>query len=467
MARAKGPDVTARVLVVDDIPSNVLLLKAQLSAHYFEVATACDGYEALRLIESDPPDIVLLDIMMPGISGYEVCRRVRHMPGATASIPIVMVTALDRPTDRLEGLEAGADDFLSKPLNEAVLLARVRSLVRLKQMTDELVQRQTTARSMGLPDPVRCLVDADPSGRILIVDDREDTLAPLAETLGPKHKLIFADNAEDALARAGGDDDLDLAMVSLAMAKTDGLRLCSRIRSTAKGRHLPILVIVREDDPNLVAAFEVGVNDCITRPIDGNELLARVKWLLRKKRYADQLSDSLALSLSLATTDELTGFFNRHFMDRHLDLLIEKSNAGGQGLALMVFDIDHFKRVNDEHGHDIGDEVLRGLASRLSAVVRNSDLICRYGGEEFVVLMRNTDMKLALMIAERIRALLEATPIPISRAPGALPITVSVGVAVASGNADSAEALFHRADKALYRAKKLGRNRVCEDAVEA
>jgi two-component system cell cycle response regulator len=456
--------MTARVLVVDDIPSNVMLLEAQLSAQYFEVQTAANGLEALAKIEKSPPDIVLLDVMMPGLSGYEVCKRVRRMPEA-ANLPIVMVTALDRAADRLAGFEAGADDFLTKPVNGDVLLARVRGLVRLKLLTDELQQRQATARSMGGPDPVRCLIDADPAGKILVIEDREDTRVLLREALG-HHEIAFANEAETAVA-AIKEKDFDLAMVSLSIRGIDGLRLCSRIRATTKGRHLPILAIAREEHADLATAFELGVNDCILRPIDKSELVARAKWLLRKKRYTDQLQESLALSLNLATVDQLTGLYNRGFMDRRLELLIERTHTQGQSLTLMLFDIDHFKRINDEHGHDVGDEVLRAFASQLGSAVRATDLVCRYGGEEFVVLMRDATLAQGHAVAERVREFLEATPIAISRPPGALTVTVSVGVATSSGQSDTAGAIFHRADQALYRAKHLGRNRVCEELVDA
>jgi two-component system cell cycle response regulator len=456
--------MTARVLVVDDIPSNVMLLKAQLSAQYFEVQTAANGLEALAKIEKDPPDVVLLDVMMPGLTGYEVCKRVRRMP-ETASLPIIMVTALDMPNDRIAGFEAGADDFLTKPVNGAMLLARVRGLVRLKLLTDELQQRQSTARSMGAPDPVRCLTEPDPTGRILAVDDRQDTIAFLRSALGD-HKITPIGEMEAAVT-AVNQNDFDLAMVSLSIHDFDGLRLCSRIRATAKGRHLPILAIARDDQADLAKAFELGVNDCILRPLDKSELVARTKWLLRKKRYTDQLQESLALSLNMATVDQLTGLYNRRFMDRRLELLIERSHTVGEPLTLMVFDIDHFKGINDRFGHDIGDEVLRSFAAHLSRLVRTSDLVCRYGGEEFVVLMRDATREQALAIAERVRALLESTPIAISRAPGNLSVTVSVGLATSTGQDDTAGAIFHRADQALYRAKNSGRNRVCEELADA
>src|SRR5580704_13662019 len=179
--------MTARVLVVDDILSNVKLLEAKLTAEYFEVITAFNGLECLSKMEQTIPDIVLLDVMMPGMDGFEVCRRIKANP-KTAHIPVVMVTALDQPSDRVAGLDAGADDFLTKPVDDSALFARVRSLVRLKMMTDELRMRETTGQSMGLIDPAETLIDAAPSGRILAIEDRPESATWLAQALQPQHE---------------------------------------------------------------------------------------------------------------------------------------------------------------------------------------------------------------------------------------------------------------------------------------
>src|ERR1700744_4955053 len=176
--------MTARVLVVDDILSNVKLLEAKLTAEYFEVVSAFNGLECLAKIDAAAPDIVLLDVMMPGMDGFEGCRRIKNNP-RTAHIPVVMVTALDQPSDRVAGLDAGADDFLTKPVDDAALFARVRSLVRLKMMTDELRMRETTGQNMGLVDPAEGMQDADPAGRILIIEDRPESVAWFAAALQP------------------------------------------------------------------------------------------------------------------------------------------------------------------------------------------------------------------------------------------------------------------------------------------
>jgi two-component system cell cycle response regulator len=455
--------MTARVLVVDDILSNVKLLEAKLTAEYFEVITAFNGAECLARMDQGVPDIVLLDVMMPGMDGFEVCRRIKSNP-RTAHVPVVMVTALDQPSDRVAGLEAGADDFLTKPVDDAALFARVRSLVRLKMMTDELRMRESTGQGMGLIDPAETLVDNNQSGRILVIEDRSESVAWFFSALTPRHEVASADTFEEALVRVKGGD-FDLIVVSLGMRGFDGLRLCSQLRSLPEGRHVPILVVVSDGDRRkLTQALEMGVNDYLTRPVDKNELVARVRTQLRKKRYADRLRHNVQLSLEMAITDQLTGLHNRRYMGRHLDALMGNAKKNGRPLAFVIMDIDFFKHVNDTYGHDIGDEVLKEFAARISANVRGIDLACRYGGEEFVVAMPDTDMAFAYNIAERLRQSIETTPVKISRDPGALNITISIGIAQAEGEGDTAEALLHRADQALYRAKRTGRNKVVADA---
>ncbi|HUO02633.1 MAG TPA: PleD family two-component system response regulator, partial [Rhizomicrobium sp.] len=392
--------MTARVLVVDDIMSNVKLLEAKLTAEYFDVATAYNGLECLKRIEEQVPDIVLLDVMMPGMDGFEVCRRIKSDP-RIAHVPVVMVTALDQPSDRVAGLEAGADDFLTKPVDDSALFARVRSLVRLKLMTDELSMRENTGRSMGLIDPAENLLDTNPSGRILVIEDRQETANWFQNALAPFHEVSTVDTFEEALVRVRGGDP-DLVVVSLGMRGFDGLRLCSQLRSLPEGRYVPILVVVSDGDRRkLSQALEMGVNDYLTRPVDKNELIARVRTQLRKKRYADRLRHNVQLSLEMAITDQLTGLHNRRYMSRHLDNLVANAKKNGRPIAFVIMDIDYFKAVNDSHGHDIGDEVLKEFASRIAANVRGIDLACRYGGEEFVVVMPDTDVAFALSVSER------------------------------------------------------------------
>src|SRR5437763_15742856 len=222
--------MTARVLVVDDIPANVKLLEARLSAEYFDVITATNGEEALATCERAKCDIVLLDVMMPDMNGFEVCRRLKA--GVTTHhIPVVMVTALDQPSDRVTGLDAGADDFLTKPVSDVALIARVRSLSRLKLMTDELRMRAVTSRDIGIESPEReAIADTGLGGRVLVVDDRAASAERISAMLSTAHTVeIEADPGEVLFPTAEGN--FDLVIVSLGLENYDGLRLCSQIRS--------------------------------------------------------------------------------------------------------------------------------------------------------------------------------------------------------------------------------------------
>ena len=384
--------MSARILVVDDVPANVKLLEARLSAEYFDVLTASNGAEALDLCSRSECDIILLDVMMPDMDGFEVCRRLKSNP-ATHFIPVVIVTALDSPSDRVRGLEAGADDFLTKPVSDIVLIARVRSLTRLKMMTDELRMRAITSLEIGMEAPERsAIADKGVGGRILLVDDRPSSYERLAPILSAEHTVDVEINPAEALFHAA-EGNYDLLIVSLSLENYDGLRLCSQARSLERTRQLPILAISDADNnARLLRGLEIGVNDYLLRPVDKNELLARARTQIRKRRYTDHLRDNVQNSIEMAITDALTGLHNRRYMESHLSTLAEQASSRGKPLALMILDIDFFKSINDTYGHDAGDDVLREFAVRIRKSIRGIDLACRYGGEEFVIVMPETDM---------------------------------------------------------------------------
>ncbi|HEV7306219.1 PleD family two-component system response regulator [Ensifer sp.] len=450
--------MTARILVVDDVPANVKLLEARLLAEYFDVLTANDGYAALALCEKTPIDLVLLDIMMPGLDGFEVCERLKANP-KTAHIPVVMVTALDQPSDRVRGLKAGADDFLTKPVNDLQLMSRVKSLVRLKNVSDELRLRALTAQTIGLEDVAR--VDRpDEPGNVLLVDGRGSSQERLQRALKPIAEVSVISDPQAALFEAA-ENNFDLVIVNANFDDYDPLRLCSQLRSLERTRFIPILLIAEQGSDELVVrALDLGVTDYLMRPVDPNELIARSMTQIRRKHCNDRLRASVQQTIELAVTDGLTGLHNRRYFDTHLKLLMDRAAARGRPLSICMTDIDRFKQVNDTYGHDVGDEVLREFANRIRATVRGADLACRFGGEEFIVVMPDTSAEMAAGVAERLRMIIESLPFPIPQADGPLKVTASMGIASLRLGSDTAEGLLKRADTALYQAKNEGRNRV-------
>ncbi|MBI1774845.1 MAG: PleD family two-component system response regulator [Proteobacteria bacterium] len=450
-----------RVLVVDDVTPNVKLLEAKLGAEYFEVLAASNGAEAIEIARKEAPDIILLDIMMPGMDGFEVCRRLKA-DAATQHIPIIMVTALSDVADRVRGLEAGADDFLTKPVRDIALFARVRSLVRLKMLMDEWRSREQTSASFGVlpPDPI--LQEEDYGrARVLICEDSPIEITNMREVLSRDgNQLAFVASMRQAL-EAMARQDFDLVVAELNVGEDDALRLCSQLRSNEPTRHTPILLIGEEEQTQrLTKGLDLGANDYVIKPIDRNELLARVRTQLRRRRYQDRLRANYQRSLAVALIDQLTGVYNRNYLLIHLSGLMQRTMASGKPLAMLLVDVDYFKQVNDTHGHAAGDQVLRELATRMSHFTRNFDTVARYGGEEFVVVMPDTNPDLAMLVAERLRQRIEDVPVILRDTGAAVTVSVSIGVAHALGTGDTPDELVKRADQALYAAKRQGRNRV-------
>ena len=314
MAHRYEADPSARILIVDDHEDNVELLRARLESWGFETLSAKDGAEALHMIESSLPDLVLLDVMMPKVDGMEVARRVKNNPDLPF-IPIIMQTALDSTENKVEGLEAGADDYITKPIDFPELKARVNSMLRIKRLQEE-------------------------------VEERERELMEANERL----------------------------------------------------RHM-------------------------------------------------------------SQTDALTGLENRRHIETRLDEMFEHAKRLAEPFSCVMVDLDKFKSVNDEYGHQVGDAVLRQLARILKNEVREIDHAGRYGGEEFILLLTGTVLDAAVTFAERVRQAIEAHTFTFEG--GSLKRTASFGVAGwPHPKITNCDMLVRAADDALYVAKETGRNRV-------
>lgn len=304
-----------KILIVDDIPVNIQLLQNYLGSGGYQTVTASNGEEALVRVKETKPDMVLLDVMMPKMDGFETCRTLKKSED-TSYIPVIMVTALNELEDKIKGIEAGADDFISKPFNRLELLARVKSLLRVKFLHDQLQEKVT---------------------------------------------------------------QLELA----------------------------------------------------------------------KERLRE-----------MAVTDGLTQLYNYRYFREYLDQEIRRAARHHFFVSLVMLDIDFFKHYNDQHGHPAGDQVLRGIAKLMRDNIRSIDVAVRYGGEEFVMVLPETNRSQACVVAEKIRRMVEKQRFPHEEQQPNGNLTISVGLAVFPEDATEAEDLIKKADLRLYLAKGQGRNKV-------
>lgn len=451
--------MSARVLVVDDLLPNVKLLEAKLSTEYYEVITATSGAEALEKVGSKKPDVILLDVMMPGMDGFEVCSRIKQNP-ETAHIPVVMVTALTDIEDKVRGLEAGADDFLSKPINDTALMARVRSLARLKMALDEWRVRENAANQFGVTsEQTNVMKEPVEGARVLLIEDKEFEKSKIITALSADLNIVIHVESGLKAMELVSVQDFDVIIVSLNMKGEDGLRLCSHLRSNERTRSTPLVMVAENADMDKIAyGLEIGAHDYIVRPLEKSELLARVRTQIRRKRFQERLRSTYEISLSMALTDSLTGLYNRRYLEVHLQKLIESNIENKKALAVLMIDIDNFKQVNDTHGHAVGDQILKIFSKRLKHNLRSFDMVARLGGEEFVVVLPDVTPERAYIVSERLRRAIAEKPITCDTDDGCLSITTSIGGSIISDEEYTISEILERADKRLYEAKDAGRN---------
>lgn len=444
------------ILVVDDIETNIKLLTAKLLKEYYTVLTANSGKKALAILKKEKIDIILLDVMMPEMDGFEVCKTIKTDP-ETTHIPVVMVTALSDIDDRVKGLEAGADEFLTKPINDTALFVRLKSLSRMKSLIDELKLRNSTNALLGITNIEMHETFADK--KILLINDdvvQAKNIKQMLLKITANVKVISNSDELDII----NEYTPDLVIISSMLENEDPLRISIILRGKAEISGVVIILQIDEDGmPLVVKGIELGINDYFVYPIEESELLARIKTQLRRKQYQDNLRNDLEQSVNLAAKDGLTGLFNRRYFDIHLKQMIEKTNKESIKLYLLMCDIDNFKHVNDTYGHQAGDKVLTIVSRILNNTLRVTDLIARFGGEEFTILLTDIDISQAIETAERVRVKIEYMDFHIEDQMEPLKKTISIGVTEYKKE-ESIESFIERADKAMYEAKTTGKNKV-------
>lgn len=291
---------------------------------------------------------------------------------------------------------------------------------------------------------------------VLLVDDSQDIHQLVGARLGSERvNLLHAYNASEGLELAQKHNP-DLILLDLDMPGTDGMSLCRTLKQDPELSYIPVIFLTGTMDvATKVQAFELGAVDYVTKPFDAIELKARVRAALRTKRYHDLLTTK-------AQIDALTGLWNRGYLNDQLAIELSVVRRRERPMSLIMVDIDHFKSINDTYGHTFGDLVIQRIAELFGQVCRESDVVCRYGGEEFAIILKDTPSTGALAIAERLRQTVAELQLKAGRQQ--VPVSASFGVAstelVADPNQLSPEALLKATDEALYRAKAEGRNRV-------
>lgn len=448
--------MSGKILIVDDVVINTRLLTAKLRSEYYLTKSASDGYQAVELAVSWQPDVILLDIMMPGMHGYECCRRLK-LDKLTNHIPIIVITALDGHSERLKGLEAGADEFLTKPINYSLLLVRIRALIYTKRLLDQWRAR-VGAVSMAGVDLGESEIWQSTSERILIIAQNVCDAAEISRELEHyKCQRLLFDSGNDQFELQSPYPDL--LIFGPFKESLDYLSLISSVRAEAAYHQTPILLILDMvfDMDLLRKAIDLGASDWLQRPWDPLELRYRCGNWLNRSRYEKFLRWQVDRAIELVAIDPLTKLFNRRYFEKYANIVLEMEREST--VSMLLIDIDHFKSINDRFGHQVGDLVIRYVSSTLNNSSRAFDVTARYGGEEFVLLLPSTDVDNAVALAEHILLAIRHAGCCICENIDQV-ITASIGVASRELGASSMEEFLGQADTALYLAKSRGRNRV-------
>ena len=524
-----------RVLVIEDVATDRIVMKVKLSAAHYDVVQAADAAEGLQLARAEAPCLILLSAELgegcaagepastapaavpapmpsvppwaaaaalsatpgpgpalkptfgdasrvpspaaPGMSAQALCRRLRGHP-STASVPIVVTTRRDATASRLALLEAGADEVLTKPLEERFLLARIRSLLRARDEMAELRLRESTSRVLGFAE---AMPDLAPPGQVVLVTPQAAAGGRLRGAL-ERHlsDRLAVMTPSQLLADATAEASTDVFIVDASEPESAQatLSILPELRARAESRHAAIIVLNAPDASGAaILALDLGANDVAPAPGDPAELSLRIRKQIRWKQGRDRLRQTVRDGLHAALTDPLTGLYNRRYAMPHLARMVETSHESGRSFALIVADLDHFKAVNDTYGHAVGDVVLVETARRLRENLRGMDLVARVGGEEFLVAIPDTGLEEARIVAERLCRVMrdDSITLPDGRA---ITVTMSMGLAMggpaglggsfptgaafgpdaAAGEAEAGRVL-EAADRALYGAKSGGRAR--------
>ncbi len=455
--------MTGRILIVDTVPTNRIVLKVKMLAAQFSVDACGSRKDAEEVIARQKPDLILINLSDPIEDRHGFCRELKENPD-TAAIAIISVGVADTARARFAALDAGADDVLPRPINDALLLARMRSLLRVRHARHELMLRDGTSRALGFEEARR---NFDATARIALLSRHAISGDALAAQLNSGLSVPVTRLETDTVLANSVAPVPDLFVIDGTQDNDGGravFRLISDLRSRAETRLSTLFVILPHNEPEIAAmVLDLGADDAVSLDISDDEMVLRARALVRQKLLHDKLRDTVRDGLHAAVTDPLTGLYNRRYVEPHLSRMAEQARVSQREFAVMMLDIDHFKSINDRYGHAAGDKVLIEIANRLRENLRAIDLVARIGGEEFMVAMPNTNNEQGHIAADRLRKLISARPFSLGPDKPQLNVTMSVGVAVGGLerlNRVQIDTMCNLADEALYAAKSAGRDKV-------
>ena len=452
-----------RILIVDAIATNRIVLKVKLITAFYEVVQATTMSEALDLARTQVPDLIITALSLPDGDAARLRLALRQDP-ATKFIPVMAISAQTSRQDRLAALHAGVRDILSRPLDETLLLGRVRSLIRAHSATEDWRMREDTSRALALQEPQHRFMDR---AHCTLVSADKAQLHNFAGQLRPvlrMHLTLTCPNSVVADLRGKKLPDVFVFVLPTDPLKAmDSLRMLSALRANAKTRNAGVVVLQTTADSALAAtALDMGADDLMAQGFDAEELSLRLAAVVRRTKAAEQMRRTMHDGLEAAIYDPLTGLYNRRYAMPHLNRVSSHAIQTGRSYAVLLADLDYFKQVNDRYGHASGDAVLVEVASRLRNCLRGSDMAARIGGEEFLVVMPGTPQFQAQRAAVRICQAISAVSFDVPGSASPVHITISIGMAInENGNPDKCpKDMLHAADRALYTAKGRGRNQV-------
>lgn len=465
-----------RLLILDAVSTNRIVLNAMLEPACYDIAQGESLIGAMQAIRQSRPDLVLTSWSLPDGTALDL-RESMDKLDPDREIPVIAIARAGDSADRQRALRAGLADLLVHPLDETMLQARLRSILRARPSAAAYDFSESPMSAEHASSGFAEQADSFTRNDRIAVMAADPLLAQswckklgaqlnqpiVAYALGQRHAILGASRPPDAI------------IVALEGTRPDpALRLLADLRAGSATRHTAVIAVPIKDDAESAAhALDLGADDVMTGPFEAGELALRIQAQLRRKHLSDRLRSTVRDGLRAALIDPMTGLYNRRYAIPHLAHTVRRSAKSGKSFAVIMADLDHFKRINDGHGHLAGDAVLVEAAARLRDTLDRQDVIARIGGEEFLIVLRDVDAAKAHKIADRLRKAINARPFQLSPSGLEERITMSVGVAICPpaserdgyGFPDDPDepqitALLREADQALYESKHAGRNKV-------